>query len=83
MAVLLEDGKDRFGALEIWDLSIVSHYKSEPVGAKVSFDKSETAVVKSEPDNSEPFEAKVSQAKVRQQISGGLGLQLVSLGCQK
>jgi hypothetical protein len=42
---------------------------------KSEFDKSETAVVKSEPDNSEPFEAKVSQAKVRQLISGGLGLQ--------
>ncbi len=26
----------------IWDLSIVSHYKSEPDGAKVSLDKSET-----------------------------------------
>ncbi len=52
----------------------MSHYKSEPVGAKVSLDKSETAVVKSEPDKSEPVEAKVSLAKVRQQISGGIGL---------
>ncbi len=39
----------------------MSHYKSEPVEAKVSFDKSETAVVKSELDKSEPFEAKVRQ----------------------
>ncbi len=51
----------------------MSHYKSEPVEAKVSFDKSETAVVKSELDKSEPVEAKVSQAKVRQQNSRGFG----------